>query len=57
MRLGHLDNGHLDDMKYITELSHEDFVLVMSVLRKCEEQNEVFWSPTQMICENTKVQY
>lgn len=44
-------------MIYNVSLSHEDFVLVLDVLRKCEESNIVAWSITGLICDNTKISY
>lgn len=44
-------------MVYNVSLSHEDFVLVLDVLRKCEESQMVSWSITDLICENTKISY
>lgn len=44
-------------MTYTTTLSHEDFVLILDVLKKAEESGLVNWEPTEMICENTKIQY
>lgn len=44
-------------MTYNVSLSHEDFVLVLDVLRKCEESGLVNWSATDLICENTTIKY
>lgn len=57
MRLGHLDNGHLSIMTYKTELSHDDFVLLLDTLRKAQEEGLISWRATDMVCENTKVVY
>lgn len=44
-------------MRYVTELSHFVFVLLLDVLRKAKEQNVVSWSVTDMICQATRVVY
>lgn len=44
-------------MVYNVSLSHEDFVLVLDILRKCEESSIVNWSVTDLICENTTIKY
>lgn len=44
-------------MKYNISLNHEDFILLLDVLRNAQEQGVIAWSATDMICENTKVKY
>ena len=44
-------------MKYNISLNHDDFILLLDTLRKAQEQGVIRWSATNMICENTKVQY
>lgn len=44
-------------MKYEITLEHNDFVLLLDVLRKSQEQGIIAWSATDMICNNTKVVY
>jgi len=44
-------------MKYNIELKHEDFVLLLDVLKKAQDENIVCWSATDLICKNTKVSY
>lgn len=44
-------------MLYNVSLSHEDFVVVLDLLRKCEESDFVNWSVTDLICENTTISY
>lgn len=44
-------------MIYNVSLSHEDFVLVLDILRKCEESGSVTWSVTDLICKNTTISY
>lgn len=44
-------------MKYVTTLEHYDFVLLLDALRKAQEQGVINWSATDLICENTKVEY
>ena len=43
-------------MKYVTTLSHDDFVKVMNVLRQAKEHNIIDWSATALVCENTKIE-
>ena len=44
-------------MKYSIKLEHEDFVLLLGVLKKAQDENIVCWSATDLICEHTKVSY
>ena len=44
-------------MTYTVSLSHDDFVLVLDILRKCQESGIANWSVTDLICENTKISY
>lgn len=44
-------------MIYTTSLSHEDFILILDILKKSEEQGVINWSATDLICENTKITY
>ena len=44
-------------MTYRIELKHEDFILLLDVLKKAQDGNIINWSATDMVCENTKVSY
>ena len=44
-------------MKYHIELSHDDFVLLMSTLKKAQDDGVINWSATAYICERTKVEF
>ena len=44
-------------MRYVTDLSHFDFVLLLDVLRRAQEVGVVNWFPTDMVCRNTRVVY
>lgn len=44
-------------MTYQVSLHHEDFVLILDVLGRAQEQGLINWSATDLICENTKVEY
>ena len=42
-------------MSYNISLKHDDFVLLIDVLRKCQDDGIINWSATAMVCENTKI--
>lgn len=42
-------------MKYNISLSHEDFILLIDALKKCQEAGLIAWSAAGMVCENTKI--
>lgn len=44
-------------MKYNIKLEHEDFILLLDMLKKAQDGNIINWSATDLICENTKVSY
>ena len=44
-------------MIYKTTFSHEDFILILDVLKKAEEQGLVTWDACKMVCENTQIEY
>lgn len=44
-------------MKYNISLDHDDFVLLIDVLSKCQSSGLVTWSATGMVCENTKISF
>lgn len=43
------------DIKYQITLNHDDFCLLLSVLRESKERGVFSWSATDMVCSNTKV--
>ena len=42
-------------MKYQISLGHDDFVLLLDVLRRSRESGSINWSATDLVCKNTKV--
>lgn len=44
-------------MKYVVSLEHADFVLLMEVLKKARQSGIVTWSPCNLVCRNTKVEF
>lgn len=44
-------------MTYNIKLNHDDFILILHTLREAQNQGIVNWSATDIICENTKVEY
>lgn len=44
-------------MKYNITLEHEDFILLLDTLKKAQESGVIAWSATNMVCQNTKVEY
>ena len=44
-------------MKYNISLEHDDFVLLLDILRKSKEQGVIAWSATDMVCAHTKIEY
>ena len=44
-------------MKYNIELNHDDFILILSVLKRAQEQNITAWSAANFLCEHTRVSY
>jgi hypothetical protein len=44
-------------MKYHIELEHDDFVLILTVLKKAQEKEITAWDAASFICEKTKVEY
>ena len=44
-------------MEYQVTLNHDDFILLLDTLRRAQEQGIINWSATDMICQNTKVNY
>lgn len=44
-------------MKYNIKLEHEDFILLLDMLKKAQDGNIINWSATDLICEHTKVSY
>ena len=43
------------DIKYQITLNHDDFCLLLSVLRDAKDGGLISWSATEMVCSNTKV--
>ncbi len=44
-------------MTYTITLSHDDFVLLLDVLKNAQDINMITWSATDLVCENTKIEY
>lgn len=44
-------------MVYNVSLSHDDFVLILDVLKKSQESGIVNWDAAGFICEHTKISY
>lgn len=44
-------------MTYIISLDHSDFVLLMEVRKRAKESGFVTWSPCDMVCINSKVEF
>ena len=44
-------------MKYQIVLEHDDFVLLLDVLKKSRASEVINWSATDLVCRNTKVIY
>lgn len=42
-------------MKYNIELEHDDFVLILSILKNAEEQGMIAWDAASFLCTKTKV--
>lgn len=43
------------EIKYQITLNHDDYILLLSVLRESKEKGVISWSATDMVCSNTKV--
>lgn len=43
-------------MKYLVSLEHDDFVLVIDILKKAQEANLINWDAAGFICEHTKLE-
>lgn len=43
-------------IKYKITLEHDDFVLLLSVLKKAQSESITNWDAAGFICENTKVE-
>lgn len=46
-----------ENMTYKTSLNHEDFVLLLDALKMAERKGVITWSATDMVLENTKIEY
>lgn len=44
-------------MKYVTTLEHKDFVLLMEVLKKAQNEGLINWSATALVCKNTEIEF
>lgn len=44
-------------MKYNIELNHDDFILILSVLKKAQDGNLTAWNAANFLCEHTRVSY
>lgn len=44
------------EIKYKISLKHDDFVLLLAVLKQAQEASIVTWDATDLICENTKIE-
>ena len=44
-------------MKYVTTLGHKDFVLLMEVLKKAQNEGLINWSATALVCKNTEIEF
>lgn len=44
------------EIKYNISLKHDDFVLLLEVLKKAQKTKIVTWDATSFICENTKIE-
>lgn len=43
-------------IKYKITLEHDDFVLLLGVLKRAQGEGLITWNATTLICENTKVE-
>lgn len=43
-------------MKYLVSLEHDDFVLVLDILKKAQESGLIAWDAAGHICELTKLE-
>lgn len=43
-------------MKYLIELEHEDFVLLLDALKKAQNEGVITWSAANMVCDRTKIE-
>lgn len=43
-------------IKYNITLEHDDFVLLLNVLKKAQREGITNWDAAGFICENTKVE-
>lgn len=44
------------EIKYNISLKHDDFVLLLDVLKKAQFKDIVLWDAVGFICENTKIE-
>lgn len=42
-------------MSYQISLENDDFVLLLDVLKKAQEEGLVLWSAAYMVCEHTQI--
>lgn len=43
-------------IKYKITLEHDDFVLLLDVLKKAQRESLTTWDAAGFVCENTKVE-
>ena len=43
-------------MKYLVSLEHDDFVLIINILKNAQLSNVINWDAAGMICEHTKLE-
>lgn len=43
-------------MKYLVSLEHDDFVLVLDILKKAQESGLIAWDAASLICEHTNLE-
>ena len=43
-------------MKYLVSLEHDDFVLILDILKNAQLSNVINWDAAGMICEHTQLE-
>lgn len=44
------------EIKYNISLKHDDFVMLLDILKRAEKEGITAWDAAGFICENTKIE-